>query len=56
MALFCVAIKRDLVTLLKIPFLCHVLVFSYEILSVHRIIIILLPESFSHQRQLIVFH
>ena len=32
MALFCAAIRRDSVSLLKFPFLSHVQVFSYEIL------------------------
>ena len=30
MALFCTAIKRDSVSLLRFPFLCHVQVFSFE--------------------------
>ena len=37
MALFCAAIKRDSVSLLKFPFRSYVLVFSNKILSVCRL-------------------
>ena len=37
MALFCVAIRRFLVSLLRFPFLSHIQVFSYEISLVCRL-------------------
>ena len=37
MALFCAAIRRDSVSLLKFPFLSHVQVFSFEILFISRL-------------------
>ena len=37
MALFCVAIRRDSVSLLRFPFLSHLQVLSYEILFVCRL-------------------
>ena len=37
MALFCAAIRRDLVSLLRLPFLSHVLVFSWEISLEYRL-------------------
>ena len=37
MALFCVAIRRDSVSLLKFPFLTHVQVFLCEMLFISRL-------------------
>ena len=46
MALFCAAIKRDYVSLLKLPFLSHVLVLSGEMLFIShlkRLEVVFLP-------------
>ena len=37
MVLFCAAIRRDSVSLLKFPFLSHIQVFSCEVLSISRL-------------------
>ena len=53
MALFCAAIRRNSVSLLKFPFLSLVQVLSYYYYYYYYY---LLLESFSHQRQLTIFH
>ena len=52
MALFCAAIRGDLVSLIRFLFLNHI----HIIIVVIVIIIISLLVSFSHRRQLVVFH
>ena len=61
MALFCAAIRKDSISLLRFPFLSHVQVFSCTILLISRfniilIIIIIIIIVFSHQLTLMVFY
>ena len=46
MALFCAAIRRDSISILKFPFLCKVQFFSYEMLFISRLKIIIIIYSF----------